>query len=191
MPIKEPVNEVRRLRSSLARLARGTPILQGIDYEVKKLLKQEFATGEGPYGPWQKTARGRQALQSKRLPTAFKSTIGPSGLRYVAKSRRDFLEAHQQGHIFPARHREANKQFLTFNKFGRLIKNSKALNKKGKVRAGVFQTFARAHTVGKRVLPQRRIAPEGTDLPPSWEAALERGATYGMNRWYGRAVSGR
>jgi len=122
------------------------------------------------------------------LPQAFASTIGPSGLRYSAKSKRDLLEAHQEGHEFPARQRAANQQFLTFDKRGLLIKTSRALNKKGEVKRGVHQTFAKAHTVGARVLPQRQIVPEGSDLPPPWENAVERGAARGMQRWYERAV---
>lgn len=188
MPMTGDVAGVRRLRADMAQLARGTDLLRGIDREVKGLLKEEFEKGEGPYGPWQDTVRGKQALQSRKLPTAFRSTIGTTGLRYSAKSKRDLLAAHQEGHIFPARKREANQQFLTFNKKGKLIKNSRALNKKGEVKSGVHQTFAKAHIVGERELPQRQIVPEGSDLPPPWEQAVERGAEGGMMRWYSRAV---
>jgi len=178
---------LRRLRADMGKLATGTDLLRGIDREVKGLLKEEFASGKGPYGSWRPTVRGRQALQSKKLPQAFKSEIGPTGLRYSAKSKRDLLTAHQEGHEFPARKRAANQQFLTF-KNGKLIKNSRALNKKGEVKRGVQQTFAKAHTVGKRVLPQRQIVPEGDTLPPPWENAVTRGAERGMQRWYERAA---
>lgn len=188
MPLNGDIVGVRALRADMVRLARGTDLLRGIDREVKGLLKEEFATGEGPYGPWQNTVRGRQALQSRKLPQAFKSEIGPSGLRYSAKSKRDLLTAHQEGHEFPARQRAANQQYLTFNSKGKLIKNSRALNKKGELKRGVHQTFAKAHTVGARVLPQRQIVPDGSDLPPPWEQAIERGAEGGVMRWYARAV---
>lgn len=188
MPLTGDTAGLRRLQSSVQNLARGTDILRGIDREIKGLLKAEFATGQGPYGSWQVTARGRQALESRKLPQAFTSEITASGLRFVGKTKRDFLTAHQEGHEFPARQRAANQQFLTFDKRGRLIKNSRALNKKGQVKRGVHQTFAKAHTVGARILPQRQIVPDGSDVPPSWEQALERGATNGVQRWYERAV---
>lgn len=188
MPLTGDVEGLRELRRDFTQLARGTDLLRGIDREVKGLLKTEFSSGQGPYGPWQATVRGRQALQSKKLPQAFASTIGPNGLRYTAKSKRDLLEAHQEGHEFPARKRAENQQYLTFDKRGRLIKNSRALNKKGEIKRGVHQTFARAHTVGARILPQRQIVPQDGDIPPAWEEAIDRGAERGMQRWYERAV---
>src|SRR5512147_2482998 len=187
MPLEGDAGRIRKLRADIGQLARGTVLLRGIDREVKGQLKQEFATGAGPYGPWKNTVRGKQALQSKKLPQAFKSEIGPTGLRYSAKSKRDLLTAHQEGHEFPERQVAANKQFLTFNSKGRRIKDSRALNKRGEVKRGVYQIFARAHQVGKRVLPERKIVPEGTDVPPPWENAIERGATVAMQRWYERA----
>lgn len=187
MSVEVPEGALRQLRSDLGQLARGTLILRGIDRAVKVLLKEEFATGEGPYGKWQPTVRGRQALESRKLATAFKSTIGPNGLRYSAKSKRDFLQAHQTGHEFPERQRAANQQFLTFNAKGRLTKNGRILNKKGEVKRGYYQIFARAHTVGMRVLPARPIIPEGAELPPKWEQTVERGATAAVEKWHERA----
>lgn len=188
MPLRGDAAGVRRLRGSFEKLARGELLLRGIDREVNGLLKEEFATGQGPYGPWVNTVRGRQALQSRKLAQAFRSEIGPTGLRYSAKTKRDLLTAHQEGHEFPERQRAANQQYLTFNSKGKLIKNSRALNKKGELKRGVHQTFAKAHTVGARVLPQRQIVPEGSDIPPPWENAIERGAEVGMMRWYDQAV---
>lgn len=187
MPLTGDYDGVRRLRTDVAKLATGADLLRGIDREVKGLLRQEFASGSGPYGAWRPTVRGRQALQSKKLPQAFTSEIGPTGLRYSAKSKRDLLTAHQEGHEFPARSVAANKQFLTFNRGGKLIKSSRALNKKGEVKRGVYQRFAKAHTAGARVLPQRQVVPEGDELPPPWENAVTRGAEAGVQRWYDRA----
>jgi hypothetical protein len=186
MPLTGDFDGVRKLRADVKKLTTGADLLRGIDREVKGLLKEEFATGQGPYGAWQNTVRGRQALQSRKLPQAFTSELQPNGLRYMAKSKRDLLTAHQEGYKFPARQRAANQQFLTFNKGGKLIKNSRALNKKGETKRGVYQRFAKAHTVGARVLPQRQIVPEGDELPPAWKSAVTRGAEAGVQRWYDR-----
>jgi len=65
MPLSGDVSGLRALRSDMAKLATGNDLLRGIDYEINGLLKEEFSKGQGPYGPWQNTVRGRQALQSK------------------------------------------------------------------------------------------------------------------------------
>jgi hypothetical protein len=189
MPLTGDFAGLARLRRNIEGLASPTgpgqrTLLAAVRSEVKQLLRTEFATSTGPNGPWVPTVRGKPALASKKLAQAFESEVVAGGVRFRGVVNRDWLEAHQEGHTFKSRSVAAAKQFLTFNSKGRLIKAKRALNKKGDVKRGVHQTFARAHTVGERVLPQRLIAPQGGILTPSWQAAIARGITNGMQRWY-------
>jgi hypothetical protein len=188
VPLEGDKRQLGALAQSMRDLATGAPIARELEREVKSLLKEEFAAGVGPYGDWQETKRGKQALLSRKLPQAFKSEFQPNGLRFSAKTSRDLLVGHQEGHTFPARQVAANKQFLTF-KNGKLVKLSRALNKRGEVRRGVHQTFAREHTVGERVLPARPIVPRDSEgMPSTWQNACTRGAERGMQRWFEQAV---
>jgi hypothetical protein len=187
MPLTGNEAGVRQLRRDVEQLGKGEILLAGARTEVKSLLREQFDQGIGPDGtPLQETVRHRPALISRKLPNAFGSRIDQGALRFTAKSTRDLLEAHQEGHVFKARKVAAQKQFLTFDRRGRMIKNSRALNKKGEVKRGVHQTFGRAHTVGERVLPARPIAP-GPALPARYEQAIERGVTAGVMRWHDKA----
>lgn len=189
MPLTGNTAGVRRLRRDVETLAQGEVLLVDMKSEVKGLIVEQFAKSIAPDGsPLQETVRGKPALVSRKLPNAFAGRIDRGVLRFVAKSKRDLLEGHQAGHVFKARQVGAQKQFLTF-KNGVLIKNSRALNKKGEVKRGVHQTFARAHTVGERVLPVRPLVPvEGEELPARYERALERGGSRGMMRWHEKAA---
>ena len=126
--------------------------------------------------------QGREALQSKKLPNAFRFVLAGGKIIGIGKSNRDLLTAHQEGHIFSARHRAANQQFLSFSRGGRLVSEKKLYSKAGKLKRGVFQRFAGAHTVGQRVLPQRKIVPDG-QLTGIWLDAVTTGALAGFARW--------
>jgi len=194
MPFRTPDGRLHALEKDLRGL--GNPsgfgqrmILMGIRRAILRgPLRQEFQTGVGPDGPWQPTVRGRQALLSRKLPGAFEGELLAGAVQFEGAVRRNWLLAHQLGARFKSRSVEANKQYLTFNRAGRLIKNSKALNKKGAVRRGVVQTFARAHSIGVRVLPARPMIPTGTILPPSWNAAAAAGAEDGLQRWMAKVA---
>jgi hypothetical protein len=160
----------------------------GIVKSIRGLVRDEFATGVGPYGAWQRTARGKAALVSKKLPQGLTSRADRGQILFVI--RVPWILAHHKGHRFPARSVEANQQFLTFNARGRLIANRRALNKKGQARRGVFQTFARAHKVKERILPERPIFPTRLGLPPKWKAGIVDGASVGMANWHKRATRG-
>lgn len=194
MPFKSPEARLDALAKDFRGLANPSGfgqrmILGGIRRAILRgPLREEFRTGIGPDGPWKETVRGKQALESKTLAGAFKAELLAGAVRFEGAVRRNWLMAHQLGQRFSTRSVEANKQFLTFNKAGRLIKNSKALNKKGQVRRGVFQTFAKAHTVGARVLPPRPMIPTGAVLPPSWNAAATAGAEEGLQRWMAKVA---
>lgn len=163
-------------------------LLKPVMQELKGVLREEFSKGIDPSGAaFQETVRGRAALISKKLPYAFDLAVRDGVVVGVGKSKRDLLEAHQEGHTFQSRQVAAQQQFMTFDKNGRLIRNKRALNKKGEARRGVFQRFAGAHTVGERVLPQRQIIPtDGEQLPALWDRAVSDGITMGMNDWHDR-----
>lgn len=189
MPWSSPEARLGAVRRDLGSL--GDPngsgqrfVLAGIRRAILRgPLREEFATGMGPKGPWAPTVRGKQALRSKKLAGAFLGELAAGAIEFRGAVARGWLEAHQVGHKFPARKAEANKQFLTFNRNNKLMKNSRALNKKGDVKRGVHQTFAPAHVVKAHVLPARPMVPTGTTLPPTWETAATTGAEEGLQRW--------
>lgn len=188
MPFVRPKAALRRVQRGVQSIAdqngsgRAT-LIAGVQPEVKALLVEEFAKGIAPDGTdWQRTARGRAALISRRLPNAFVSRADRGVLRFVAKSTRDLLTAHQEGHEFPERHIAANKQFSSFNSKGKLVATRRIFKKDGNLRRGAYQRFAAAHTVQARTLPARPIYPEGT-LPLRWEEAIKRGLAGGMEKW--------
>jgi hypothetical protein len=193
MPLTGDVAQLRSLGRSFRDLhTPNTPtqtrLLTPVKQEIKSVLREEFSRSVDPSGAsWEETVRGRAALLSKKLPFAFEFGVRDGVVVGVGKSKRDLLDAHQEGHTFKARQVAAQKQFLTFDRNGRLVRKKRALNKKGLATRGTHQTFARAHTVGERVLPQRQIVPEGDTLPPLWEQAVERGLTSGMMDWHERA----
>jgi hypothetical protein len=162
-------------------------IAKNVKAEVDVVIRDEFASGEGPDGPWQKTARGRVALISRKLPNAFRSRFDQGVLRYTAKVPRGWLLTQHEGHAFPARKVAALKRYLSFNSKGKLVAERRIFDKKGNVRRGAFQRFAGAHTVGRRVLPPRPLYPTGS-LPAKWSNAITRGASVGLSRWYDRST---
>jgi hypothetical protein len=156
---------------------------------LKGVVREEFTRSVDPSGRlWKETARGKPALVSKVLPNAFTFAARDGSIVGVGKSKRDLLDAHQTGYTFRARQVAALKQFLTFDKNGRLIGKKRALNRKGAVKRGAYQVFAREHKVGERVLPERQIVPEGTELPRLWDGAMRLGFTDAMQRWYERTA---
>lgn len=163
-------------------------LLRPVMRELKGVLREEFTKGIDPSGTqWQQTVRGRAALVSRKLPYAFDLAVRDGVVVGVGKSKRDLLEAHQEGHTFQSRQVAAQQSFMTFDKNGKLIRNARALNKKGEARRGVFQRFAGAHTVGERVLPERQIIPnDGDQLPALWDRAVSDGITTGIEDWHTR-----
>lgn len=192
MPLTGDVARFGVIRNEMLSLARGDgaaqkKLLAGVKQQVTLLLKTEFSSSVDPSGTeWQRTVRGRPALVSKKLPQAFELELVDGAVRGVGKSKRDLLLAHQEGATFKARNVAAQKQYLTFDKRGRLIKSKRALNKQGEARRGVHQTFARAHTVGERELVARPIVPLGGPLPKNWDAAVRAGLLVGMQWWIER-----
>jgi hypothetical protein len=188
VPLTGDLAGLRRLRRSVEGLARpdgaGRAELAGqVQGEVKALIAEEFTRGVAPDGStWAPTKRGKPALISRKLPNAFASRIDRGVVRFIAKSTRDLLVAHQHGHVFPARQVGEHKQYLSFNSKGKLVAERRIFKKDGTVRRGASQRYAAAHTVRERVLAARQIYPEGT-MPLRWQEAIARGLTSGMTRW--------
>jgi hypothetical protein len=187
--------------AKLAKIARdmhalGTPnsaeqqrLFEPMKRFIKGVVREEFTRSVDPSGrTWKETVRGKPALVSKKLPNAFLFAARDGSIVGVGKSKRDMLEAHQTGYTFRARQVAALKQFLTFDKHGRLIGKKRAISRTGKVKRGAYQVFAREHKVGARVLPERQIVPEGTELPRLWDGAMRLGFTDAMQRWYDRTA---
>jgi len=189
MPLTGDFEKLHRLVDGVASLARGTEkqrLTSKVRGSVRTLLNDEFRRGVGPDGtPWKKTVRGLAALVSRKLAQAWMATLLPNGVRFTAKTSRDILDAHQQGETFAARAVASHRQFSTFDKLGRMVRTSRALNKKGEARRGVTQTYARAHHVGPRVLPARPSYPT-TTLPDRWAKAVGGGLLTMFTEWQRR-----
>lgn len=192
MPLQGPTVELRALAKKMQALGTpGSPLerrfLGRVREGFKPVVKDMYRTGTGPDGSaWAPTKKGKQALASRKMPGMVAVKRIPGGL--LLAWRRAWMVAHDEGHTFPARQVKAESAFLTFDKRGRLIKASRALYKRGvkagQARAGVYQTFARAHTIGRRVLPPRHQLPRGP-LPAPWLAGILRGAEAGFREIFG------
>lgn len=196
MPLTGDAAGLRRLRKHVASLAsgeEGARVLRTLRSEVNTLLRDEFTKSTGPDGEtWQKTVRGRPALLSRKLPFAFQSRVDRGELRYSAKTKRDLLTAHNEGHVFPARHvgaakvvRDRKGRRLSANQFRRLLDRRLSAKRPRRKRAYTVGQV-RAHIVRQRVLPQRRIVP-GSELPTRWEAAFNAALLRAMASWADRA----
>lgn len=164
-------------------------LLMGVDKQVKLVLKTEFQGSFGPDGnTWVQTKRGKDALVSNKLPNVFISRIENGVLRFIGRGKRDMIEALSSGHVFPARGVSALQHYLSFNSKNKLVRESRLFNKKGDLRKGARQVFAKAHTVSKRVLPPRPIVPAGGELPSRWDAAVRAGLTIGFAQQIEKAL---
>jgi hypothetical protein len=189
MGIDAPIAKLQSIQRSMESLsspngAANKTILRGIKQQVIILLKNQFSTSTGPDGQgWDPTKRGDPALSSNKMIGMFALEIGEGSVTGIGSSKRDLLTAHQEGHVFPARKVAAQKQFLTFGKRGQIVKTGRILNKKGGVKKGYYQRYAAAHVVSSRVLPARPMIPTGSELPPTWSAAVKAGVSVGMQWW--------
>jgi hypothetical protein len=171
---------LKKLRRDLADLARPggkgqTAIGKAVGLEGRKVLQQEFASGEGVAGEWAEKRHGGQALKTKKIPSTI--TADPTGTGVLFRSVIDWLEAHQEGHTFPPR--RASGQLMIFRK-GRLVSAARAA--KGWVGPKSWRdVISKAHAIGQRVLPARPFFPIDA-LPPAWVEAVRRGATAVLER---------
>lgn len=174
MPITTPTAALQKAGRTL--MSAPEALAKAISKAAREQLKGEFKDSHDPDGNhWPARVDGKPALRSKRLPGAFTSTWQDDSVKFSGRVERDWLEAHDQGHTFAARNVDARQVRLRFNAKGRLVK-SKRFEKLKRGRA----VFARAHAVGGRVLPPRKIVP-GDSLPSSWQTALKFAALGALN----------
>lgn len=209
--------QLRALRRNLADLARPggkahTEIGRSVAKEVKGVLKTEFADGTAPDGStWTPTKGGKQALLSRKIPSSFVATVMNDDILFA--SRIPWLNAHQTGHTWPARHAgggqvffDANNKFISSERARKLSgKKTKAVesgadllnyyrnrrNKETKERYAELVAKSRsfaAHVVTAHTLPQRLIYPDNSDVPAPWATAIERGVREPVMRWAGKAT---
>lgn len=187
MPLDDAVRAFRRLERTVGELAHPegagqVAMLEGIKREGLVLLKHEFATGTSAEGDaFAPTKRGRAALVSNKLPYAFEARIDRGIVRFVGRVKREWLVAHQLGHVFPARAVSANQQHLNFNSKGKLVAARRIFKKDGTTRRGAYQRYAAEHRIRERVLVERHMAPVGPDLPAPWQAAVSAGAAVALS----------
>src|SRR4051812_27184297 len=188
MALDEAVRAFRAIERRALELAdpggRGqTAILESVGVQGLALLKSEFATGTSADGDaFTPTKRGRAALVSNKLPYAFEWRVDRGVIRFVGRVKREWLLAHQLGHVFPARSVAANSQYLNFNSKGKLVAERRIFRKDGTQRRGSFQRYAAEHRIRERTLPERHIVPAGPDLPAPWRAAVNAGAAIAVTQ---------
>lgn len=195
--------QLRELQHQMRDLAapEGTAqrrINESVARELRGVLREEFATGEGAYGSWKPTVHGHQALESNRIAQTFFLIAVPGGV--FGWSLIPWLIAHQVGATFAERVQSANRasqitgqsagRYLTFNRAGKIISPAKIFNAKGEVRRGAYQRFIADHRIGARHLEARPMVPDmGRAMPPKWGEAINRGGEAGMRSWYEKAAA--
>ncbi len=169
-------DKLRRLAASLRELDQASGEFQRqtsrhvID-EVRPVIRDQFVTGSGPYGAWERTKRGKPALVSMKIPNSLSAKAvdgGPSFSFHIP-----WLGVHHSGHIFAPRQVEQGKAVQRFSRKGQLRTPS------------VFR--GRSHTVGRRVLPARPIYPD-KGMPAKWGTAINAGVERGVRDWHSRSV---
>jgi len=189
------------LRKALQKTLREKlEVHKAVAVAVKELLTDQFAYGIDPYGKPQPPAKRRfTGLVSEKLPRAIKVTPDANGVAGVGelkssgvsrrraaqgkvapppRPRRQWLMAHQKGHVFPARTVEGQRRF--FDAKGKRVAAArfKALTSKAgrRVTIGAREAYwqesknrarlkgrilnVRRHTIRARVLVPRLIYPE-------------------------------
>lgn len=167
MPLEFPRAELQRMRAEIERSPEKMKL--AIKRAGLAVLRDEFRTSSDPDGgAWKPRADGQPALRSRKLAGAFtaKFNKGDAGVAFVGRVPRDWLVAHDRGHLFGARKVDGRSTILRFNKRGRLV-SAKRFEKLKRGRA----VFAPAHTVGPRLLPARPIAPRR--MSARWETAIK------------------
>jgi hypothetical protein len=185
MALTGDFGKLHKLAASIAALGKANGAAQRdttweVVKKVRVVLREQFETGSGPYGFWDRTKRGQAALVSNQLDRDFRGQPVPGGAYFF--SRLPWLRTHHEGHTFPSRSVGDRQQVLRFDKKGRL-RSKKSF---GRLRRG-HSTFARGHSIGQRVLPRREIYPD-RGMPDKWAAAINAGAAIGISRWYAGTV---
>jgi hypothetical protein len=211
MPVSESRSFKKLVRSFEALALPGGPaqakILAGCAMGAREAIRMETTISADPNAsPWPRTKQGDQALQGKQIPSSFSVQVIPSGI--AGKSEIDWLEAHQQGHVWPARQAEGgllytdvnSRKFLSRTRRLALYRNSKAesvdtdrgslIVRNYKYKTALLAAMHRyeEHTVGQRVLPERKLVPEGGALGVIWADQINRAADRGLRNWAAEAT---
>jgi len=154
---------------------------------IKDVIGEQFAAGIDPYGRQQPELKGGgEAFVSEKLGRAIKLTPRPDGVEGVGElkaskgrdSRRQWLDAHQKGHVFPPRQVSGGRQAFNAKgervKLGQLARQAK--NATRRVTVGQREAYwqerkrtsrfrghlvhVRSHRIGERVLRVRLIYPD-------------------------------
>lgn len=171
----------RALQQTMLALARRDSsaqrtVLKPVTTRVRDQVQHQLTTGVGPDGRAQRrTKTGRTALVSRKIARTFKAIVVPLGVRVT--SIISWLRAHHEGHVFPAR--KGRRNLLSYDRRGRLLSRARARRARF-----VFEVRARAHTVGRRVLPPTPIFPTGGALPAPWAKAVNEGALEGATELF-------
>lgn len=170
-------------------------VMLAVKPQIIGVLRDQFSRSIDPdETDWQETSRGRPALlsRSKQLPNSFAIRVDQGVLAGISRIPRDWLRAHHEGHVFPARTTKSS--VMRFNSKGRLISKSsfrraldKRLSGKNPQRKRRYSIRNVApHRIGPRVLPKRQVIPE-RELTPMWSEAVARGVNAGLLKWSGQA----
>lgn len=207
MALVGDVAQITRIAGSLREL--GTPssrpqelIAIGVGVELKERLRTEFTASQNPSGnPWKLKKSGKPALVSNKIPGSFE--FYPTATGVGAKSKIEWLEAHQTGHVFPARQaaaRTAAKEALgnRFVSFKKVLQAAKGKNvervettrgtmfiRQRKTRSDILvrAVEVKAHEVRSRTLPARPFLPVSSTMPAPWAESINKGAALGWEAW--------
>lgn len=180
MPLTGPFGRVEALAKNMRDLASKNGKAQkaigsATVPRIRKVWKEQFRTGVGPDGAWERNRNGGQPLDSRKLAADFKGKVMPGGVLFSSPVK--WLMAHHRGHVFAARSVANRQNVMRFNAKGRLVKTKRF----EKLKRGVA-VFARAHRVGQRRLPARPLYPTRS-IPVVWARAINEGAAEAMRRW--------
>ncbi len=203
------------LKKALQQTARDRlAVTKAMAGAVKLAIKDQFASGVDPYGrPQPALKNGKESFVSKRLGNAINVTPVADGVEGVGElkdnksgnPRRQWLDAHQQGHTFPAR--QVGGSRIAFNARGQRMKLKrlgKTLGKSTKrVTLGERESYwlerkhssrllgrvtnVRAHTVRERVLKVRLIYPD-SDIGARWGGRINTATSEALTKQLERAV---
>ena len=153
MPFKGDFDKLRKLTRSVERLAdpNGRPqqrIAREVIREVRAgPLRDQYQTGVGPDGPWQPRKDGKPALVSRKLPTVIRGRPIVGGAQFEWRSK--IMQAHHEGHVFPARRGGGHSVF--FDESNRAIRMGRL------TRRAFRYSFVREVVVGAHAIRARRF----------------------------------
>jgi len=221
-------NPFRVLKNAINRVAKERrEVAVAMTAAVKGLIEDQFGFGLDPDGKPQPFAKNKASgLMSTKLARAIKLSADANGIEGLGelkasgisrkrkaqgkapppqRPRRQWLNAHQKGHVFPAKSVEGQRRF--FDAKGKRISapRFKALTMKAtrRVTIGAREAYwqesknrsrlrgrilnVRSHRIGERVLVIRRIYPE-PKLGARWGGRLQEAVSTTLGKQLQRNV---